>query len=64
MLARHSVQVVTAADVDAVVIGTWPYMHKDITVAALAAGKHVLTEARMAMNAAEVRQLRHHSTSL
>lgn len=39
--------------VDAVVIGTWPYLHAPITLAALAAGKHVLTEARMAMNAAE-----------
>jgi predicted dehydrogenase len=39
--------------VDAVVIGTWPYLHCPITLAALQAGKHVLTEARMAMNAAE-----------
>ena len=42
---------------DAVVIGTWPYMHCPITLAALAAGKHVLTEARLAMNAAEARQM-------
>src|SRR5262249_38970241 len=40
-------------DIDAVVIGTWPYLHAPITLAALGAGKHVLTEARMAMNAAE-----------
>jgi predicted dehydrogenase len=45
--------VVADANVDAVVIGTWPYLHAPITLAALAAGKHVLTEARMAMNAAE-----------
>ena len=44
-------------DVDAVVIGTWPYLHHPITLAALAAGKHVLTEGRMAMNAAEARQM-------
>src|SRR4051812_25998573 len=44
-------------DVDAVVIGTWPYLHCPITLAALAAGKHVLTEARMSMNAAEARQM-------
>ncbi|MBW7884480.1 MAG: Gfo/Idh/MocA family oxidoreductase [Caldilineaceae bacterium] len=40
-------------EIDAVVIGTWPYMHSRLTVAALEAGKHVLCEARMAMNAAE-----------
>lgn len=44
-------------DVDAVVIGTWPYLHCPITLAALEAGKHVLTEARLAMNAAEARQM-------
>jgi predicted dehydrogenase len=50
-------QVVEAADVDAICIGTWPYMHRELTVAALTAGKHVLCEARMAMNAAEGRQM-------
>src|SRR4051794_41603076 len=44
-------------DIDAVLIGTWPYLHCPITLAALAAGKHVLTEARMALNAAEARQM-------
>ena len=39
-------------DVDAVVIGAWPYLHCPVTLAAFDAGKHVLTEARMAMNAA------------
>jgi predicted dehydrogenase len=43
--------------IDAVVIGTWPYMHCTLTLAALAANKHVLTEARLAMNAAEARQM-------
>ncbi|GAB2880528.1 Gfo/Idh/MocA family oxidoreductase [Uliginosibacterium flavum] len=43
--------------IDAVMIGTWPYLHCPITLAALAAGKHVLTEARIAMNAAEARQM-------
>src|SRR5262245_50409148 len=41
------------AGIDAVVIGTWPYMHCTLTLAALAANKHVLTEARIAMNASE-----------
>lgn len=45
------------AGIDAVVIGTWPYMHCTLTLAALAANKHVLTEARLAMNAAEARQM-------
>src|SRR5919106_445209 len=49
--------VVQAPDVDAVCIGTWPYMHREVTVAALGAGKHVLCEARMAMNAAEGREM-------
>src|SRR5712664_3902429 len=49
--------VVRAPDVDAVCIGTWPYTHCEMTVAALAAGKHVLCEARMAMNAAEGRRM-------
>jgi predicted dehydrogenase len=40
-------------DIDAVVIGTWPYLHCPITLAALEAGKHVLTEARLSMNTAE-----------
>ena len=43
--------------IDAVVIGTWPYMHCPVTLAALDAGKHVLTEARIAMNAKEARQM-------
>ena len=39
--------------IDAVCIGTWPYMHCPITLAALDRDKHVLCEARMAANAAE-----------
>jgi predicted dehydrogenase len=50
-------RVVEAKDIDAICIGTWPYMHRELTVAALGAGKHVLCEARMAMNAAEGRQM-------
>ena len=44
-------------DIDAVVIGTWPYLHRDVTLAALAAGKHVFCQARMARNAAEAREM-------
>ena len=43
--------------IDAVVIGTWPNLHCEITCAALEAGKHVLTEARMARNAAEAHRM-------
>jgi predicted dehydrogenase len=50
-------RVIEAKDVDAICIGTWPYMHRELTVAALGAGKHVLCEARMAMNAAEGREM-------
>jgi predicted dehydrogenase len=48
--------------VDAICIGTWPDMHCEITCAALEAGKHVLTEARMARNAAEAHRM--HAASL
>ena len=50
-------EILQAEDVDAVCIGTWPYTHCEMTLAALAAGKHVLCEARMAMNAAEGRRM-------
>jgi predicted dehydrogenase len=48
---------VAAPDIDAVVIGTWPYLHCPITLAALETGKHVLTEARMSLNAAEAHRM-------
>jgi predicted dehydrogenase len=50
-------QLIADPDIDAVLIGTWPYLHCPITLAALEAGKHVLTEARMAMNAAEAHRM-------
>ena len=49
----HWPDLVEAPDSDAVLIGTWPYMHCPVTLAALAANKHVLCQARMAMNATE-----------
>jgi len=39
-------------EIDAVVIGAWPYPHCPVT-----AGKHVLTQARMAMNAREAQRM-------
>ena len=44
-------------DVDAVCIGTWPYRHREYTIMALEAGKHVLCEARMAMDLAEAEEM-------
>ncbi|ETW92992.1 MAG: hypothetical protein ETSY1_41205 [Candidatus Entotheonella factor] len=43
--------------INAVCIGTWPYTHRDMTLAALEKGKHVLTEARMASTAQEARDM-------
>lgn len=45
--------VVADPGIEAICIGTWPCLHAEITIAALAAGKHVLTEARMARDAVE-----------
>jgi predicted dehydrogenase len=53
----HWEQVVGDPEIDAIMIGTWPYLHCPITLAALESGKHVLTEARMCMNAVEARQM-------
>jgi len=50
-------EVVEAPDTNAIMIGTWPYLHCPVTLAAIAAGKHVLTEARLAMTAAEAREM-------
>src|SRR5689334_21266105 len=50
-------EIVEAPDIDAVCIGTWPYTHSAMSIAALERGKHVLCEARMAMNAAEGRRM-------
>ena len=50
-------EIVEASDIDAVCIGTWPYMHSVMSIAALERGKHVLCEARMAMNAGEGRRM-------
>ena len=44
-------------EVDAVLIGTWPYMHRTLTVASLERGKHVLCQSRMANSAEEAREM-------
>jgi predicted dehydrogenase len=45
------------SSVDAVLVGAWPVLHAPVTIAALEAGKHVLTEARMAATAEEGRAM-------
>jgi len=55
--ALHWRAVIENPAIDAVMIGTWPYLHCPVTLAALAAGKHVLCEARLAMDLAEAREM-------
>jgi len=50
-------EIVAMDDLDIIWIGTTPYMHCPITVAALEAGKHVFCQARMCMNLDEARQM-------
>jgi predicted dehydrogenase len=57
-------QLIDDDTIDAVVIGTWPYLHCAATLAALGAGKHVLTQARMAMNAREAQRMLDKSTEV
>src|SRR5581483_9058834 len=44
-------------DVDAVFIAAPPLLHKEATLAALQAGKHVFCQARMARNYAEAKEM-------
>ncbi len=46
-------EIIADKTIDAVCIGTWPFTHAEMTIAALDAGKHVLVGARMAMNSRE-----------
>lgn len=50
-------ELIASTEIDAIVIGTWPNLHCELTCAALEAGKHVLTEARMARNLAEAKKM-------
>jgi len=51
------IDVVESPDNDAICIGTWPYMHHPMVLLALECNKHVLTEARMAMNSVEAHEM-------
>tara|TARA_Y100001954_G_scaffold238173_1_gene304560 strand:- start:848 stop:1903 length:1056 start_codon:yes stop_codon:yes gene_type:complete len=44
-------------DLDAIFIGTWPYMHKEMAIAALHADKHCFCQARMCCDLNEARQM-------
>ena len=50
-------RVIDRKDVDAVFIGTPPYLHSEMAIAALKAGKHVYCEKPIGVNAAQVRSL-------
>ena len=44
-------------DINVVLIGTTPWLHRDLTLASLEAGKHVFCQARMAANLAHARDM-------
>jgi predicted dehydrogenase len=48
---------IASDDVDVVWIGTQPYLHSKLSIAALEAGKHVFCQARMAMDYADARKM-------
>ena len=50
-------RLVAREDLDAVFIGTWPYMHRELSIATLEAGKHCFCQARMCMNLAEAKEM-------
>ena len=50
-------ELLASPDIDAVCIGTWPYIHEILVTEALNEDKHVLTEARMSMDTAQARNM-------
>src|SRR6185436_1870774 len=50
-------EVIANPNVDAVFIGAPPYVHREVVLAALEAGKHVLLQTRMSTTAAEAREM-------
>ena len=53
----HWAELLADESIDAVLIGTWPYMHRTLTLATLESGKHVLCQGRMANTAGEAREM-------
>lgn len=56
-ISKNWEEIIQRKDIDAVIIGTPPYMHAPISVAAINAGKHVFCQARMAMNLKEALEM-------
>jgi predicted dehydrogenase len=50
-------ELVADPEIDIIWIGTPPYLHSTIAVSALEAGKHVFSQARMAMNLSEAEEM-------
>lgn len=50
-------ELVAMEDLDAVLIGTWPTMHAELSIAALEASRHVFCQARMARDFAEAQAM-------
>ncbi len=50
-------QLIGADEIDVVWIGTQPYLHSRLSIAALQAGKHVFCQARMAMDYADAKRM-------
>ena len=50
-------ELMASDEIDAVCVGTWPNMHRTLVLAALENDKHILTEARMAMDAQEAHEM-------
>ncbi len=50
-------ELIQSDDIDAVWIGTQPYLHSKLSIAALEAGKHVFCQARMAMDFEDAKRM-------
>ncbi|MBX3413473.1 MAG: Gfo/Idh/MocA family oxidoreductase [Pirellulales bacterium] len=59
LLSTDPQAIATHPDVDAVIIATPNFTHRDIAVAAAKAGKHVMCEKPLGLSAAEVREMYH-----
>lgn len=51
------IAVIRRDDIDAVMIGTWPYKHHSFVMQALDEGKHVFVQARMATTLSEAKEM-------